>query len=42
MSLHGLARVTIGVPDVDAVTGFYTDFGLTRPWGRPVRHLRRW
>lgn len=29
MSLHGLARVTIGVPDVDAVTGFYTDFGLT-------------
>lgn len=29
MSLHGLARVAIGVPDVDAVTGFYTDFGLT-------------
>lgn len=41
MSLHGLARLTIGVPDVDAVTGFYTDFGLTG-LGRPVRHLRRW
>ena len=29
MALHGLASVTIGVPDVGSTTGYYTDFGLT-------------
>lgn len=29
MSLHRLAAITIGVPDVDACAGFYRDFGLT-------------
>jgi catechol-2,3-dioxygenase len=28
MSLHRLQRLTIGVPSVDAVRGFYRDFGL--------------
>jgi catechol 2,3-dioxygenase-like lactoylglutathione lyase family enzyme len=29
MALHGLARVTMGVPDVDATHAYYADFGLT-------------
>ena len=29
MALHGLASVTIGVPDVDATRAYYTEFGLT-------------
>ncbi|MCZ4521765.1 VOC family protein [Rhodococcus ruber] len=29
MALHGLAKVTIGVPNVDETIGYYTDFGLT-------------
>jgi catechol 2,3-dioxygenase-like lactoylglutathione lyase family enzyme len=29
MALHGLASVTIGVPDVPATTEYYTAFGLT-------------
>jgi catechol 2,3-dioxygenase-like lactoylglutathione lyase family enzyme len=29
MALHGLASVTIGVPDVGATAAYYTDFGLT-------------
>lgn len=28
MSLHGLRRVTIGVPEPDALAAFYCDFGL--------------
>jgi catechol 2,3-dioxygenase-like lactoylglutathione lyase family enzyme len=28
MALHGLASVTIGVPDVAATAAYYTDFGL--------------
>ncbi|MDL5160111.1 VOC family protein [Actinomycetospora termitidis] len=28
MALHGLASVTIGVPDVAATSAYYTDFGL--------------
>ncbi|QTJ70440.1 VOC family protein (plasmid) [Rhodococcus sp. ZPP] len=29
MALHGLGKVTIGVPNVDDTIAFYTDFGLT-------------
>jgi hypothetical protein len=29
MALHGVASVTIGVPDVDAVGRYYEEFGLT-------------
>jgi len=29
MSVHGLASVTIGVPNVPETMGYYTDFGLT-------------
>ncbi|MZG16746.1 dioxygenase, partial [Streptomyces sp. SID5914] len=29
MALHGLARFTMGVPDVDATHSYYADFGLT-------------
>jgi catechol 2,3-dioxygenase-like lactoylglutathione lyase family enzyme len=29
MGLHGLASVTIGIPDLDATRAYYTDFGLT-------------
>jgi len=29
MSLHNLNSLTIGVPDVEAVRGYYEDFGLT-------------
>lgn len=28
MSLHGLTSITLGVPDVEAVAGYYEDFGL--------------
>jgi catechol 2,3-dioxygenase-like lactoylglutathione lyase family enzyme len=28
MALHGLARFTMGVPDVDATCAYYADFGL--------------
>jgi catechol 2,3-dioxygenase-like lactoylglutathione lyase family enzyme len=30
MGLHGLASVTIGVPNPDATSAYYTDFGLTQ------------
>ena len=30
MTLHRLASVTIGVPNVDETARYYTDFGLTR------------
>jgi catechol-2,3-dioxygenase len=34
MSLHGLTSITLGVPDVEAVAGYYEDFGLLpRPAG---------
>src|SRR6266702_7884068 len=29
MPLHGLASVTIGVPDVEVTRAYYSDFGLT-------------
>lgn len=29
MALHRLARITMGVPDVDATHAYYADFGLT-------------
>jgi catechol 2,3-dioxygenase-like lactoylglutathione lyase family enzyme len=29
MSLHNLNSLTVGVPDVEAVRGYYKDFGLT-------------
>jgi len=29
MALHGLAAITIGVPDVAATIAYYTEFGLT-------------
>lgn len=29
MALHGLASVTVGVPDVGSTTAYYSDFGLT-------------
>src|SRR5438132_8920671 len=29
MGLHGLASVTIGVPDVASTTAYYAEFGLT-------------
>jgi catechol 2,3-dioxygenase-like lactoylglutathione lyase family enzyme len=29
MALHGLARFTMGVPNVDATCAYYADFGLT-------------
>jgi catechol 2,3-dioxygenase-like lactoylglutathione lyase family enzyme len=29
MALHGLAHITIGVPNVDATSQFYDEFGLT-------------
>jgi catechol 2,3-dioxygenase-like lactoylglutathione lyase family enzyme len=29
MALHGMAEITLGVPDVAAVSGFYTEFGLS-------------
>ncbi len=30
MALHGLAELTLGVPDLSAAAAFYEDFGLTR------------
>jgi catechol 2,3-dioxygenase-like lactoylglutathione lyase family enzyme len=35
MALHGIARITMGVPDVDTTHGYYADFGLT-----PLGHGR--
>ena len=29
MPLHGLAEMTLGVPNVDATKQFYREFGLT-------------
>jgi hypothetical protein len=29
VSLHGLTSITLGVPDVEAVCGYYEEFGLT-------------
>jgi len=28
MALHGLTKITVGVPDVEAASAFYVDFGL--------------
>jgi catechol 2,3-dioxygenase-like lactoylglutathione lyase family enzyme len=33
MALHGLGKVTIGVPNVDDTIAFYTDFGLEHRGG---------
>jgi hypothetical protein len=33
VSLHGLTSITLGVPDVEVVSGYYEEFGLT-PSGR--------
>ncbi len=33
MTLHGLGKVTIGVPNVDETIGYYCDFGLTHRGG---------
>jgi catechol 2,3-dioxygenase-like lactoylglutathione lyase family enzyme len=33
VGLHGLTSITLGVPDVEAVAGYYEEFGLT-PSGR--------
>ena len=33
VSLHGLTSITLGVPDVEGVAGYYEEFGLT-PSGR--------
>ena len=41
MGLHRLTSVTIGVPDLDATTAYYDDFGLDTAAGRRVRHPRR-
>ena len=30
MGLHRLTSITLGVPDVEESTAFFTDFGLTR------------
>ena len=40
MSLHGLTSITLGVPDVEAVCGYYEEFGLT-PSGRSPDGRRR-
>src|ERR1700747_2614136 len=40
VSLHGLTSVTLGVPDVEAVCGYYEEFGLT-PSGRSPDGGRR-
>ena len=29
MSLHGLAEMTLGVPNIEATKQFYREFGLT-------------
>lgn len=34
MSLHGVRRIVLGVPDLDEATRFYEDFGLVRTRGR--------
>ena len=40
MSLHGLTSITLGVPDVDAASRYYEDFGLT-PSGTTMDDRRR-
>jgi hypothetical protein len=32
MALHGLADMTLGVRDVDEVSEFYAQFGLSPAW----------
>src|ERR1700736_426443 len=40
MSLHGLTSITLGVPDVEDVSRYYEEFGLT-PSGRSPDGRRR-
>jgi catechol 2,3-dioxygenase-like lactoylglutathione lyase family enzyme len=40
VSLHGLTSITLGVPDVDAASRYYEDFGLT-PSGTTLDGRRR-
>jgi catechol 2,3-dioxygenase-like lactoylglutathione lyase family enzyme len=40
VSLHGLTSITLGVPDVEAVSRYYEEFGLT-PLGGPPDGRRR-
>ena len=40
MGLHRLTSITLGVPDVDATSSFFTDFGLT-PSVTPVQDSAR-
>ena len=40
VSLHGLTSITLGVPDVETVSGYYEEFGLT-PSGRSPDGRRR-
>jgi catechol 2,3-dioxygenase-like lactoylglutathione lyase family enzyme len=35
VSLHGLTSITLGVPDVEAVSRYYEEFGLTPSGGSP-------
>jgi catechol 2,3-dioxygenase-like lactoylglutathione lyase family enzyme len=37
MALHGLANMTLGVPDVPATTEFYRDFGLSESAGQSAQ-----
>jgi catechol 2,3-dioxygenase-like lactoylglutathione lyase family enzyme len=39
MGLHGLASITVGVPNVDDTIAYYEDFGLAQT--QPVLQ-RRW
>lgn len=41
MGLHRLTSITLAVPDVDASTGFFTDFGLRRSEHHPGRLATR-
>ena len=41
MALHGMAEITLGVPDVATASGFYNEFGLSAAvFGRDV--ARAW
>jgi catechol 2,3-dioxygenase-like lactoylglutathione lyase family enzyme len=41
VSLHGLTSITLGVPDVEAVSGYYEEFGLTASGRSPDGRQRR-
>jgi len=40
VGLHGLTSITLGVPDIETVAGYYEEFGLT-PSERSPDGLRR-